>query len=224
MPILLYAGLIAEGSTDYTFLQPVIEKILVECAFDCKGDVDINVIEIKCDKGKSFQEYVLNGRKIGAEKYGLSSLIVHADSDSPTPQNVLEYKFKPVFDQITIDSNEELCRFVLPLIPIHETESWMLADKELFKKIVGTGKTDGELNISGHPETFTDPKNRIENAIKIARSEFPKKTRNKLTITDLYSPIGQSLQLDKLAKFESFNSFKEAILDFLSELNLIDQR
>lgn len=222
MPYLLYAGLIAEGITDYKFFRPIIEKILIECAFECRGDVDINVIEIKCYKGNSFQDYVFNGRKMGAEEYGLSLLIVHADSDSPTSQNVLENKFSPVFDQIETNTEEEFCQHVIPLIPIHETESWMLADKELFKKVVGTDKSNGELEISGHPESFTDPKAKIENAIRIARSELPKKKQSQLTIAELYSPIGESLQIDKLQTFESFNSFRQDIMNFLRELNLID--
>lgn len=222
MPYLLYAGLIAEGSTDYIFLQSIIEKTLIECAFECRGDVDINVIEIKCSKGESFKDYVFNGRTKGTEEYGLSSLIVHADSDSPSQKNVLEYKFKPVFDEIEINLTDKLCRHIIPLIPIHETESWMLADKELFKKIVGTDKTDKELNISGHPETFTDPKSRIEKAITIARSEFPKKKRDQVTIADLYSPIGQGLQIENLRRLESFQAFRNNIMFFLNELNLID--
>ena len=221
MPNLLYAGLIAEGSTDYTFFQPVLEKILIECAYECTGDVDINVVEIKCFKGENFQQYVENGRKIGVSDYGLSLLIVHSDADSPSLENVLEYKFQPILDKIESDDPNELCQYISPLIPIHETEAWMLADKTLLKKIIGTDKTDSELNISGNPETFTDPKLRIEDAIRIGRQDLPKKLRNQLTISDLYSPIGQALQIDKLQDYESFIAFRASIIKILEELNLI---
>lgn len=220
MANLLYVGLIAEGVTDYKFFIPIIEKTLIECAYDCTGDVDINVVEINCSKGESFRDYVKNGQTLG-EEYGLPILIVHSDSDSPSPKNVLENKFEEVLKKDESNVSETLCKYIIPLIPIQETESWMLADKNLFKKILGTNKSDAELNLSGHPETFTDPKSRIENAIRIGRSSFPKKLRNQVKISDLYSPIGQSLQLDKLDRYESFKSFKSEILVVMNKLNLI---
>ena len=46
----LFAGLFAEGNTDIDFLQSIVEKTLQAVAFDCSGQIDIDVFPIKIDK------------------------------------------------------------------------------------------------------------------------------------------------------------------------------
>lgn len=221
MSYLLYVGLIAEGSTDYRFLKPVIENVLIECSFLCSGDVDIEVVEIKCPKGDNFEEFVYNGCKIGAEEYGLSIIVVHADADSSTIDNTFQAKFKNIINEIDEIEDENICKVILPLIPVFETESWMLADKELFKKVVGTKRSNTELNLNGHPESYTNPKERIEHAIRIGRLDYPKKIKNQLTISNVYSPIGQSLLISNLENYDSYQIFKNEILKIFKQLNLL---
>ena len=77
-------------------------------------------------------------------------------------------------------------------------ESWMLADKELLKKEIGTVKTDFDLGISKRPEEYKNPKKIIEDAIRIAGLDITKRRRKDLLVRDLYSIIGQKISLNKL--------------------------
>jgi hypothetical protein len=52
--IQLFVGLIAEGTTDYLFLEPIIEKVLLDIAYDCRGQVDVDV-----KKSNAIKERVL---------------------------------------------------------------------------------------------------------------------------------------------------------------------
>ncbi|RKZ79549.1 MAG: hypothetical protein DRR19_24800 [Candidatus Parabeggiatoa sp. nov. 1] len=96
----------------------------------------------------------------------------------------------------------------------------MLADKELLKEEIGTNKTDSELKISRSPETIANPKEVIEKAIKIARTNLTRKRRKDLTIADLYSAIGQKIDLEKLESFSSYQYFKGNVREVFRKLNL----
>jgi len=217
----LYIGLIAEGTTDYRFLEPVVEKALIKIAYDCKGQVDIDVKVIDCSKGNSFTDYILNAAEKGNQELGITMLIVHTDADDLSANNVYETKINPAKILLEQQSDATHCKSLIPLIPIQETEAWMLADKTIFKKSIDTNKSDSELNINGNPETFNNPKERIEDAIRIGRADMPKKLRNNLKITDLYSYLGQAIQIEHLTPFISYRDFENNIREELIKLNLL---
>jgi len=97
----------------------------------------------------------------------------------------------------------------------------MLADIELLKKEIGTSLSDVDLGLNRFPEYYANPKEAIENAIRITSSEKPKRRRCDLTISDLYLPIGQKMDLSKLKVLPSYRKFEESIRNSLRELNLL---
>lgn len=217
----IFVGLIAEGSTDYKFLEPVITNVFIEIAFECNGQVDISVTKIDAFKGETFVEFVSNASKKGWEEYGISILVIHADADSISNNNTYTYKIIPATAHLNAQDGNSYCKNIVPLVPIQETESWMLADKDFFRSAINTRKTDAELNIVGNPESFTDPKARITEAIRIGRADMPKKIRDSINISDLYSLIGQGMNLERLETLTSFQDFKNKIRDSFRELNLL---
>ena len=100
-------------------------------------------------------------------------------------------------------------------------ESWMLEDKDLLKNEIGTTKTDNELGINRSPESITDPKAVIEEAIRIARQEITRRRRKELRISDLYLPVGQKVSIDKLKELPSYRRFQEDIRQAYRELHLM---
>ena len=217
----LFIGIIAEGTTDYRFLEPIVEKTLTEIVFDCKGQIDIDIKAINCDKGRSFSEYVSNGSHKGSQEYGINLLIIHSDADDQNAVNTYKNKIHPALSYIDAQPDGEYCKNIAPLIPIFETESWMLADKEIFIDIICTNKTEVELNINGNPESFTNPKVKIEEAIRIGRALFQKKRRESLRISDLYSYLGQKISVEKLRNLSSFIDFEKNVRTALIKQNLL---
>lgn len=217
----LFIGLIAEGKTDYRFFQPIIEKTLTNIAFDCSGQIDIDVKVINCEKGDSFKDYVLNASKKGLQEYGISILIVHTDADDSNSIAAYNNKINPAKALLQTQPQNTHCNKIAALVPVRETESWMLADKDAFIKSIGTKKNINELNINGNPEDYTNPKERIENAIRIGREYMPKKLRTNLNISDLYSYLGQAIQINSLRNYNSFIDFENNIKSVFQELNLI---
>lgn len=94
-------------------------------------------------------------------------------------------------------------------------------DKELLKKQIGTNKSDVDLGIHRNPERIANPKEVIIEAIRIARQGFTKKRRRKLNISDLYLPIGQAIDMQKLEVLPSYQLFEENIRSAFRELNLL---
>jgi hypothetical protein len=217
----LYIGIIAEGSTDYRFLIPIVKKALVDIVFDCQGQVDIlDVKVIGCDKGESFTDYVLNASRKGNQD-GILMLIVHTDADGATSEKAYEHKIIPAKALLEEKSENTHCKNLVALVPVHETEAWMLADKSVFIKSIGTKKNEKDLNIHGNPESFSNPKERIENAIRTGRADMPRKLRNNLSISDLYSYLGQAIQIESLKTLRSYADFENNVREVLNRLHLL---
>lgn len=219
----IFVGLVTEGSTDNLFLETIVRKTFTHIALDeCSTDIEIFVTLInQKKKNLNFIEHVLESSKEGYEAYGISFLCVHADADSNTNNIAYNNKIKPLLDRIKEQDDTQYCKTIIPIIPIQETESWMLADKELLKKFIGTDKNDNDLKINKNPEQIKNPKEVIEEAIRIARSDLTKRRRRKLSIAELYLPIGQSIEIDKLKKLNSYIDFQKNVRKAYKEVNLL---
>jgi Domain of unknown function (DUF4276) len=218
----IYAGLFAEGNTDILFLQSIIQKTLEVVAFDCKGQIDIELLPLEINKsGLDFKEQVLKVSEKGIKEFGIQIICVHTDSDDQSSANVYQSKIIPSQELLYTKDEKQFCKIMVAIVPVHETEAWMLADTELLKQEIGTNKTDNELGINRLPENIANPKETIEEAIRIARADLTRKRRSDLTISDLYLPIGQSLDLDKLENLLSYQDFKNNVRSAFIKLNLL---
>jgi hypothetical protein len=216
----IFVGLMTEGNTDNRFLESIVKKTFDEIGFECNGDVETYVRFISIDKtGLGFVEQVLASSKKGTEEFGIMILCVHSDADSITDFNTFQNKIIPAMNEINLKNDNEYCKIITAVVPVQMIEAWMLADKELFKKEIGTYKTDNELNINRRPEEIANPKILIEEAIRIARAEFTKRRRKDLAISELYLPIGQKITIEKLDTLPSFLKFKDAIREAYRSLN-----
>lgn len=218
----LFIGLIAEGTTDVRFLKTVIQKSIQELSWQCDNQIEIFDIKEISAEGDSFSEKMLAASKQAWDEYGISMLCIHADSDDRSIENVMGNKFFPFFEVLKRMPDDEYCKHIIPTIPIQMIESWMLADKDLFKQLINAaGKRDIDLGIERAPEAYSDPKQTIENAIRIAMSDQPKKKRYQIGIADLYEILGNRLQLDKLRLIPSFVNFEENVIKVFREMGLM---
>lgn len=220
----IFAGLFTEGTTDERFFLPIIEKMFIQMALEeCKGQFDIELIPINIDKtGLSFVEQVIHVSKKGTETYGMMMLCVHTDADSENAKSVYQNKISPLMKELANYDDSHYCKIVVAIVPIYETEAWMLADKELLKSEIGTDISDVKLGIDGKPETITNPKEVIEGAIRISRQNLTQKRRTHLRIADLYLPLGQQMDLDKIAVLSSYQEVKNNIRNAFKMLNLLN--
>ncbi|NOX45621.1 MAG: DUF4276 family protein [Chlorobi bacterium] len=207
-----------EGTTDKRFLGNIIERTFESLLYDSNTEIEIHPPYHIIEKGASFNEKIKNV----ATKYKYFHVIcVHCDSDAPSAEKVLSNKIHPTFK--IVENTVGACRNLVAIIPVQMTEAWMLADIELFLREINTNKSCNELNLpckTNQIEKISNPKNRIEHAIREAQSNVPKR-RNKLKISELYTPISQKLTLQQLEQLPSFVAFKENARQSLEKLNYL---
>ena len=218
----LFIGLIAEGTTDIRFLKSVIEKSIQELSWQCDNQVEIFPVREIVAEGDGFVEKMLAASECAWQNYGISALCIHADSDARTIDSVMLNKFDPFISALKSMPEEEYCKHIIPTIPIQMIESWMLADKELLKRLINAkDMSDADLGLDRAPESYADPKSAIDNAIRRAMSEQPKKKRNQIGIADLYEILGNRLSLERLRTIPSFAKFEENVIIVFKNMGLM---
>lgn len=217
----ILTGLFTEGTTDNRFLESVVKRTLEEVAFDCTGDIDVELEIIKIDKKDlSFSDQVLEASKSAFEKFSILLLFVHTDSDDINDELIFASKIVPAQKTLSEQDSNSYCKEMIAIVPIRMTEAWMIADTELLKSEIGIDKTDAELGIHLNPEKLNNPKNIIEEIIRLSKEDLTKRRRNNgLNISDLYQIMGQKVELSELEKLPSYLKFKNSLIIKLKELN-----
>lgn len=207
----IFVGLTTEGTTDIRFLEHVVRRTFEDVAFDCPQDVEVYLYVIPSLKiGKSFPQYVKDTARLAWEMYGVMSLAVHTDADRDSYEQRVANKIVPARKELEALDEEKCCKLLTPVIPVRMMEAWMLADKKIFKEEIGTDLSDATLGIERDPEVMPDPKNVIEEAIRIATDGLPKR-RSRPTIAELYEVIGNAISTDALMSLPSYRKFKEEV-------------
>jgi len=218
MTVQLFVGLHSEGSTDFRFLESLVERTFWDVGKDCNLSIEIIINQIKINKsGLNFTEQVLEAARKGTNDFGISVLCVHTDSDDDNDTRAFD-KINDAIQALKAQKDNS-CQLITAVVPIQIIESWMLADKELLKSEIGTDKSNADLGISRSPESIANPKNLIENAIRIAREGLPKRRRKELVIGELYSSIGSKISIEKLNHLSSFQKFRTGVVTTFQKLN-----
>lgn len=219
----LFIGLVAEGTTDTRFLNSVVQRTFEDVAFrECSQEVEVETWELKnVDKGDSFPDLVENAAFAGVDQIGAMTIVVHTDSDTDSYNERYKHKISPAMDRLKMrEEDEHYCTLLTPLIAVRMIEAWMLADKELLKSEINTTLSDAALGIARNPETMADPKDAISNAIRVAAAGQPAR-RRKLTITDLYGPIGAKVSIDALMRLSSYSAFRDSVIETFKALHYL---
>ena len=220
--VFLNICLYTEGTTDIRFLENIVQQTYERAAIQAYGEIDIELHVITIDKtGLNFTQQVLKAAQKAKQEYGATIICVHSDADSSSIDNTLNTKFVPAQRCLLEQENDSCSRILVNLIPVHMTEAWILADKQLLKRQIGTTLSDTELNLNKDPESISNPKQAIENAIRIARPDIVKRRRRNLGIGELYAPLGQLINIDQLMDLKSYRQFWDNVINSLKQLNLM---
>ena len=220
MSNILTIGYTAEGSTDVRFLDNVIERTFTEAAIDCKGVIEVYPPQYIPTQEKAFNEKVLEAA-IAADQQGLMVLCVHTDADDSSDEKARAERIHPSFEAVLQAENGNICKNLAAIVPVQMTEAWLLADEAVLLDAVMSSKTLKELGIEHTPESYSDPKAIIKEAIRSAHQNKRKRHRQQVSISDLYGPVGQQCDLGKLRKLSSFQKFEEEVRQALKKLNYL---
>lgn len=211
-----------EGTTDKRFLASIIRKTFEKVAFECESTIEVYepvyIQPVTSQNKLSFVQSVESISKLAFDR-GINILCIHVDADHSSDNEVFNNKINPAFSAVQ-QLPIETCKNLVSIVPIRMSEAWMLADNELLKTEIGTTKTDQDLILTRDPESVANPKHCIEEALRIAQDHLPKR-RGRVTISELYQPIGQQISLEKLEALSSYRKFKDSVEDAFRKLNYL---
>jgi hypothetical protein len=212
-------GFITEGTTDVRFLGQIIRRTFEEVAFDCQGEIEVYEPQHIESKGEFVPEVLRTAKE--AHKIGMKVLCIHTDADARNDSHIFQHKINPAFENVYNVEDENLCKNLVAVIPVQMTEAWMLADTDVLKNEIDTDLLDTDLEIQRNPESYADPKENIENAIRIARKHLTQRRRYDFGISELYQIVGQKTDLKKLSKLPSYQKFKAAVVESFKKLGYL---
>lgn len=220
MSFVIVLSFIGEGTTDDRFFPNITERLIEQVLFEKNIQATIQWQIIK-KRGTSAEEKILNAAQ---DAKHCTMLIVHSDADDNDNKNAYETKIKPGIDAVA-ETDDEICKNITFVIPISETEAWLLVDKELLKEEMNTLLSNNDLGLDyklNRIESIADPKALLESAIRTHHNNLPRKRRRSaVTISELYSTISQRIELDKLEILGAYVIFKQNIINALQNKNIL---
>jgi len=195
-------GFYGEGVRDYGFLLPVVRRILENLL--APSGIEAHALSLDYIKvgGLSEQEKL---KHIAEKAKGYSLIVYHLDADRPDEDDAYKNRFEPGYAVIATDPDKYNVDIV-PIIPIHMTDAWILVDFEAFRATVGTNLTAKELGFKSKPhqiESLPNPKQIFEDAVK----KVSQNRRKRIPFEDVYVPLAERIDLQLLGKVSAYNNF-----------------
>lgn len=214
-------ALYAEGPTDYYFLKPLLRRLCEKlCAHRGEGQIEIgDVLELDDPadrRDQSREERITAAASEARDAWHI--LFIHADGAS-FPNRAREEQVAPAMRRLE-DGLGAGCRAVA-VIPIRETEAWILADEKALRQAFGTSRTDADLGIPAPPrevERITDPKQVLDAVCAIATNRRRGRQRKAAAYFEL---IAECTSIENLEKVPAFKALYDELSEALQRLGFI---
>jgi hypothetical protein len=202
----LFIGLYAEGASDERFLPALIARTVRRIlTIRERYPVDVVTPQVIRVPGSVASGEV--ERLITAAHYamGCNLLAVHLDAGAPTRDLAMQHRFQPGLKRVQ-EAEGQMCRQLVPVIPIREIEAWMIADLDTLMGLINPGisveevrrTAAHELRLAQRPhevETDQEPKQTLKQIIRLALSNRRRGRRN-MKPEELHVQLGESVRLD----------------------------
>jgi hypothetical protein len=191
----LTVSLFAEGLSDLLFLGAVLDRELRRLAYEGDGFAFDGVVREEVSTVTA-AERLDDAVAESCRTYDL--VLVHQDRNEASKIDALRGRLACVTEHVS---------HVLGVVPVRETEAWMLADRAAFAHVRGS---DFEVcGVSGRElEKLPDPKAVLRTVCGFADHE-------------LFRQLGELVALERLAEVPAYRSFKLDLTNALKELNFL---
>jgi len=207
----------AEGMTDERFLPTIIRRT-AEDLLAARGRTSVEVLDpFVIDHGIKRRFHTQEDRILAAARAaaGYHALLVHADADHATRDRALNERYLPGFRRVQA-SPQGACSTLVPLIPIHMVEAWMLADMDALRDVIGTTADAQQLGLPPtihQIEDNPDPKALLHQVIRNASAGQTRRRRVKAS--EVVEPLAQRVRLDRLGTLAAYQQFRGDLLQAL---------
>jgi|GEM_PF-369510 len=214
-------ALYAEGPTDYYFLKPLLRRVC-ESLCACQGVVPLEIGDILelDDPVESRDERRAEriATTASASRDAWHILFLHADG-SGNPDRVREEQVAPAMRCLEAELGVEYGS--VAVIPVRETEAWLLADGDSLRRAFGINRSDQELGIPSlarDVEGIPDPKQVLEAACVMTASRRRGRRKKASAFFEL---IGELVSIDTLRQIPAFKAMHDELSETLQRLGFI---
>lgn len=213
-------ALFAEGPTDYRFLSPLLQRLCEHACLGANQPVEVSGMlpldDPKNMKGAPREDRIAKAALDASSSWNV--LFVHADGAADRAA---------AHERLIAPGLARLAEHGLPrhegvaVLPIRETEAWMLADGDALRTVFGTTLDDAALGLPLRPalvEQVTDPKAALDQAYA-ATGPTGRRARNGAAA--LFDALGERVLLDRLRDVPSFRTLEQELLSALKRLSIL---
>lgn len=208
----------AEGSSDYRFLPIIVQRTadrILRYAAVAPVEVLQPIVITPDPTAATHEQRILS---VAQQAAGSHALVLHYDADSPVADSAYQNRFSSDCRSIQ-ECAQDVCRDLVPVIPVRMTEAWILADVEAFKGVVGTELSAQELGFPRQPhqvEAILDPKSTLKSALSRVFSR--RRRAKKASAPQYYETLSRRISLDNLERVPAFAQFMGDLRSLLQRL------
>lgn len=210
-----------EGSSDNRFLPPIIQRT-AERLIARHGQRTIDVLEPVIVPKQQESAHATCILKAANYAHGYHALIVHADADGRTSEVARTQRIQPGFDLVS-RNNGQVCKHLVPIIPVQMIEAWMLADYRALQETIGTDMSPQDLGLppkAALVEADANPKRTLQEVISRAIANRTQR-RRRFEFGTRQEALARRIDLDTLALVPSYREFVNELRSILTILNFI---
>lgn len=216
-------ALYAEGPTDYYFLKPLLRRVCEElCARRSIERLEIGDVLALDDpderRDESREERIAAAAADAQGAWHI--LFIHADG-AGQPDRVREEQIEPAIRRLKAELGAGYGS--IAVIPIRETEAWLLADGNALRQAFGTSLSNSGLGIPASPrdvERIAEPKQVLDAACVMATQRRRGRQRKASAYFEL---LGECTSLTELLKVPAFKKMHDELIDTLQHLRFISR-
>lgn len=214
-------ALYAEGPTDDRFLIPLLPRLCAHlCASEASAPVDVGEV-VPLNHPAAVQDRPRHERVVAAaamHEGAWSIVFVHADG-AGDPEKARAEAVQPALDALR-------ARFPgaapgVGVVPVRETEAWLLVDGDALRNAFGVNMTDDELGLPRPrhlAESCLDPKAVLEAAFM---ATGPTGQRKRKGASPMLNALGEQVSLDCLSHLPSFRRLTEDLRAVLIQIGVL---
>ncbi|MEU4568350.1 DUF4276 family protein [Micromonospora sp. NPDC023956] len=202
----LTSALVSEGPTDDQFLPRLLGRALTYlCMTEFEDAVDVADVQVLRDrKGPSSVQDVI--KVVELNRAAFSLIFFHRDQGTD-PRRVEREWIQPL-RELWGERAEQL----VAVIPVRETEAWLLADGDALRNALGVPSwTDGFMGLPARPaqvEDLADPKRVLSDLTqRVSRSR-----------EDHFVQLGELVSLDRLYQVPAYRRWWDDTRQALTRL------
>lgn len=197
-----------EGPSDARFLEPLLLRLLQDCLREAHVLVEVQTPFVLL-RPRS-REAIIDAVQV--ERASIDLLFLHADGKGQ-PAEALRRHIDPIRNSLANGAaGGPRC---VAVVPVHETEAWALADGDALRHVLGTTRTDEELELPPRAEIerLRDPKTVLDAICARARGRQGR-PRSSLP----FAALGERVGLPALRRLVAFQRTETELRAALRDL------